>query len=108
MDAQSQPRPVVPAILAIVLWLASFVLGLQAIYDLTQIISVIRVAMGAGLESTQLSIPVMIFFFALLLLIFIIWSTEYHLKRVGKPESWRLFGWTIAVELSIILLNYLL
>jgi hypothetical protein len=64
--------------------------------------------MGAELDNTQASIPVLIFFFALLLLIFLIWSTEYHLKRVGKPESWRLFGWTIAVELSIILLNYFL
>jgi hypothetical protein len=49
-----------------------------------------------------------VFLLALVMLIFIIWSTEYHLKRVGKPESWRLFGWTIAVELSIILLNYFL
>lgn len=108
MNAQPRPRPAASSILAFALWLISFGLGLQAIYDLTQIISVVRVAMGSSLEQTQLSIPVLIFFLALLLLIFIIWSTEYHLKRVGTPESWRLFGWTIAVELSIILLNYLL
>ena len=105
MDAQPQPRQWVPSALAIVLWLVSFVLGLQAIYDLTQIVALIRVALGGSLAEAQLSAPVVVFLLALIFLIFIIWSTEYHLKRVGKPESWRLFGWTIAVQLSIILLN---
>lgn len=108
MDAEPKPRQLVPSLLAIVLWLVSFVLGLQTIYSLMQIISLIRVSLGASLEDVQLAMPVLIFVLALALLIFIIWSTEYHLKRVGKPESWRLFGWTIAVELSIIILYNLL
>lgn len=29
---------------------------------------------------------------------------EYHLKNFGKPKSWRLFGWTIAAELSVLIL----
>lgn len=105
MDAQPKPRSLAPSLLAIVLWLVSFVLGLQAIYDLTQIIAVMRVALGTSLEDARLATPVLAFSLALVLLIFIIWSTEYHLKRVGRPESWRLFGLTIAVELMIILLN---
>jgi hypothetical protein len=105
MDAQPKPRSLAPSLLAIVLWLVSFVLGLQAIYDLSQIIAVIQVALGSSLENARLATPVLVFFLALVFLIFIIWSTEYHLKRVGRPESWRLFGWTIAGELMIILLN---
>lgn len=31
---------------------------------------------------------------------------EYHLKHFGKPESWRLFERTIAVELAILVLCY--
>ena len=108
MNAQPQPRQWGTGLLAIVLWLVSFGLGLQAIYDLMQILSLMSVALGGSLDDAQSSAPVLIFFLALLLLIFIIWSTEYHLKRVGKPESWRLFGWTIAVEVSIILLNLFL
>ena len=108
MDAQPKPRPLGLSVLAVVLWLVSFVLGLQAIYDLTQIISVIGVSLGGSLQDAQSSIPVLVFFLAVMFLIFIIWSTEYHLKRVGTPESWRLFGWTIAVELSIIILNFIL
>jgi len=97
-----------PGMLAIVLWLLVFGLGLQAIYDLIQILSLIRVALGGSFAAVEASTPVVVFFLALVMLVYIIWSTEYHIKRVGTPESWRLFGWTIAVELSIILLNYLL
>ena len=108
MNAETKPGNYLPGLLAIVLWLVQFGLGLQSIYDLMQIISLIRVALGSSLAAVQASAPVVVFLLALIMLIFVIWSTEYHIKRVGKPESWRLFGWTIAVELSIILLNYFL
>lgn len=108
MDVQPKPRPLAPSLLAIVLWLISFGLGLQAIYDLIQVISLLRVGFGGSLAAIQASTPLLVFLLALLFLIYIIWSTEYHLKRVGMPESWRLFGWTIAAELSIVLLNYFL
>jgi hypothetical protein len=45
---------------------------------------------------------------ALIFLVFIITTSEYHRKRVGQPASWRLFGWSIAVEASILILHYLL
>jgi hypothetical protein len=108
MNAETKPGKLMPGLLAIVLWLLVFGLGLQAIYDLMQIISLVRVALGGSLAVVQASTPIMVFLLALVMLIYIIWSTEYHIKRVGTPESWRLFGWTLAVELSIILLNYLL
>ena len=108
MDAQPKPRQLAPSLFAILLWLVSFVLGLQAIYDLMQIISLLRVALGGDLGAIQASAPLMVFFLALLFLIYVIWSTEFHLKRVGSPESWRLFGATLAAELSIVLLNYFL
>jgi hypothetical protein len=108
MNAETKPGNFLPGLLAIVLWLVQFGLGLQAIYDLMQIISLIRVALGGSLAAVQASTPFVVFLLALIMLIFVIWNTEYHIKRVGKPESWRLFGWTIAVELSIILLNYFL
>jgi hypothetical protein len=34
----------------------------------------------------------------------IIAAGEYHMKHFGRPRSWRLFGWTIAFELSILVL----
>lgn len=47
---------------------------------------------------------------ALLILLSLSWIAifigggEYHAKRVGQPKSWKLFGRTIAVELSILAL----
>ena len=97
-----------PGLVAIVLWLITFGLGLQTIYDLTQILMLLQIALGGSPDQARLSVTSLIFFLALFLLIYLIWSTEYHIKRVGQPESWRLFGWTIAVELSIIILYRLL
>ena len=34
----------------------------------------------------------------------IIGGGEYHLINFGQPKSWKLFGWTISAELSILLL----
>jgi hypothetical protein len=107
MDVQPK-QGLLPGLVAIVLWLVVFGLGLQAMYDMTQLIMLLQVALGSGLEQARMSVTGLIFVLALLFLVYVIWSTEYHLKRVGKPESWRLFGWTIAVELSIIILYRLL
>lgn len=108
MDAQPKTGQLASSVLAIVLWLVSFGLGLEGIYILTQIFSLIYVSLGGSIDAAERSLLVLAFFLALGFLVFIIASTEYHLKRVGRPESWRLFGWTIAVELSLVILYYIL
>lgn len=108
MDELPKTGQTAPALLAIVLWLVTFGLGLQAIYDLTQLILLLQVALGGGIDSSRLSAMTWIFALALLFLIFLIISTEYHIKRFNSRESWRLFGWTIAVEVSIIVLTFIL
>jgi len=94
--------------LAIILWLFTFVMGLESIYIVRELYYLIRVRLGGSVEQAELAVPVLVFFMALGFLIFIVASTEYHAKRVGRPESWRLFGWTIAVELSLFILYYIL
>jgi len=108
MDAQPKARQISSSLLAIVLWLVSFGLGLQGIYILTQIVALIYVSLGGSIDAAERSVLVLAFFLALGFLIFIVASTEYHLKRIGKPESWRLFSWTIAVELSLLVLYYII
>jgi hypothetical protein len=108
MDAQPKPRKIASSLLAIVLWLISAGLGLQAIYTVKEIFYLIYVSLGGSIQRAERFVPVLVFFLALGFLVFIIGTTEYHLKRVGRPESWRLFGWTIAVELSLLILYYLL
>lgn len=107
-DPQLKPAPAGLALLAIVLWLATFVLGLQAIHDLTQLLSLLQVSLGGSLTNARFGAMTWVFILALLFLIFLIVSTEYHIKHFNTQKSWRLFGWSIAVELSIIILYMIL
>ena len=108
MDAQPKARQLASSVLAIILWLVTAGLGLEAIYILKELFYLIYVGLGGSIAQAERFVPVLVFFLALVFLVFIIGTTEYHLKRVGKPESWRLFSWTIAVELSLLILYYIL
>ena len=108
MDLQPKTRQIASGVLAMVLWLVTAGLGLQAIYLVKEIFYLIYVSLGGSIAQAERFVPVLVFFLALVFLVFIIGTTEYHLKRVGRPESWRLFGWTIAAELSLLILYYLL
>ncbi len=108
MDEQPKARQITSSVLAMVLWLVTAGLGLQAIYLIKEIFYLIYVSLGGSIAQAERFVPVLVFFLALVFLVFIIGTTEYHLKRVGRPESWRLFGWTIAVELSLLILYYIL
>ncbi|MCI0551679.1 MAG: hypothetical protein L0287_12045 [Anaerolineae bacterium] len=94
--------------LAVVLWIFSALLGLQSIYYIKELFYLIYVSLGGGIAQAEQFVPGLVFILAVVYLIFIIGATEYHIKRVGRPESWRLFGWTIAVEVSLLILYYLL
>jgi hypothetical protein len=108
MDERPKAQQIGFAILAIFLWLVAFVLGLNAVYLLLQIFYLVFAALGGSLLQAEGYAPGLIFLLVLAFLIFIIATSEYHRKRVGTRESWRLFAWTIAVEISIIILYYLL
>jgi len=108
MDEQPKTQQIGSAILAIFLWLVAFVLGLNTIYLLLQIFYLVYGGLGGSLSQAERFAPGMIFLLGVGFLIFIIATSEYHRTRVGTRESWRLFAWTIAVEVSIILLYYIL
>jgi hypothetical protein len=107
-EEQSRSRRIVSTVLAILLWMISFVLGLNAIYLLLQIFYLVYGALGGSLTAAERFAPVLIFLLGVGFLIFIIATSEYHRKHVGARESWRLFTWTIAVEISLVLLYYIL
>ena len=108
MDEQPKARQTASALLAIILWLITFSLGLNGIYIVKELYYLIQVSLGGSIKQAESSVPALVFFLTLGFLIFIVASTEYHVKRVGSPESWKLFGWTIAVEVSLVILYYLL
>lgn len=108
MDIEPKPRQIASSVLAIVFWLVTFGLGLLGISYLKGIYYLIYVSLGGSIVRAERFVPWVLFILGLGFLVFIIASTDYHLKRIGKPESWRLFGWTLAVELSLLILYYLL
>ena len=108
MAGQPQIRNISTGVLATLFWLVTFALGLESIYDLKQIYILISMSLGGKFEDASSASLVLVYVLGLAYLIFIIISTEYHFKHAGQPKSWRLFGWTLAVEASVIALYYLL
>lgn len=108
MALQSNLRKTASPILAIVLWLLTFGLGLEAIYASKELFYLIFVQLGGEIETAQRLVLLLVFILGTVFLIFIIGSTEYHRKWTGQPKSWHLFGISLAVELSILTLYYLL
>lgn len=108
MNGQPKTGQFTSGILAIILWLVTFGLGLQSIYTVKELYLLITMRLGGNMVTAEEYALGLIFVLALAFLIFIIASTEYHLKRVGKPESWRLFAWTLGVEIGLLILYYIL
>ena len=101
MKESAPKKSILSAILAIILWLLSFGLGLGDIYASRELVSLfvlsqtnhLAEATNAGLTSTWV--------LGLAYLVLIIITTEYHFKHYGTPKSWKLFAWTFAVEILI-------
>lgn len=106
---ESIARPSTRAmLLAVVLWLITFGLALNAIYALKEIYYLVSVRLGGSIQQALASAFGLVWCLGFVALVVMIGTTEYHFKHVGEPKSWRLFAWTIAVEVSIILLYYIL
>ena len=108
MNGQSKAKSIASTVAALLLWLLTVGLGLEGINVIKNIFSLIAVSLGGGgraIEAISLWLVVLL---AIFLVVLVIGTAEYHWKRIGRRESWRLFGWTIAGEVSIFILYYLL
>jgi hypothetical protein len=91
---------------ALILWAATAALGLVEIIFLRRIAMSIYGHFGDS-ESLALLISYIVVIIAGLLWVALaIGGAEYHNKNVGKPGSWTLFGWTVAIELLILILYF--
>jgi len=97
----------IPAgLLAILLWIATCALGLLEVYLLQEMVLRVYVRFGSDYYSGVNIRNVVVLILALLYIAFAIGTGEYHYRRFGQRSSWRLFGWTIAVQLAILVLCY--
>ena len=103
--------------LAVLLWAITLVVGFLDIY-VSQFITIsIYVQFFSGnatsvtasdIATTNTLRIVTVLIAAVLYLIFLVATSEYHFKHLAQPSSWRLLGRTIAVELFFIVVAYLM
>ncbi len=95
-------KNILNALLAIVLWLASLVLGLLDIDFARRIIESIFARFWAKEYWTAVLVEnVVTVIMALGFIVFLILTSEYHRKHAGESGSWKLFGQTLGVEILI-------
>lgn len=108
MNEKPSTQQIASAVLAFVLWLLTFALGLNCVYLVKEIFYLIFSSLGGNMITAEQYALGLVFFLGLACTIFFIGTAEYHRKHVGKRESWRLFAWSLAVEVSIVILYYIL
>ena len=100
-----QPRFLLSAVLAFMLWLGTAVIGLQNIVIIRNLAIVGFTTIGSGVMTSALAIFVVLVA-ALIYIFVVIGGAEYHYRRIGEAGSWKLFSLTILAELFILLLPY--
>lgn len=108
MTNQTGTKKIGYTALAGFLWLLTAALGLQTMYTIKDIYFLSVILLHGSTVTADRVTPWLLFLLALIYLAFIVITTEYHSKRLGKPESWKLFGWTVLVELIPIIIYLLM
>jgi hypothetical protein len=103
-----RPRFVISIILAFLLWLGSLVIGLLNLLVIRDLVIAAVIRAGGSPESASVLTILAVFVSAIILIGVIIGSAEFHYRHVGHPSSWKLFIWTMAIQLLILVLPYLL
>jgi len=92
---------IVPRILAFILWVVTVILGIVDIYFAREIFFALYARFSTEARPAAAIGDVIIVVAALIYLGFVVMTSEYHLKNVGKHESWDVFTRTLVVELAI-------
>jgi hypothetical protein len=96
-------RMILPKVLAFVLWIGTAIVGLQVIVVILDLLLWLS-SRGFSVNLAVISIwPLGIAWIAM-----VVGGGEYHYERAGQRSSWRLFGWTVVIELLMLVLPYIL
>jgi hypothetical protein len=100
----------IPAgILAVLLWIVTAILGLVDILAVRNIAQGIAARIRSDTRGSSYWAYVnagnwSVVVAAVIWIVVVVGSGEYHRVKVGQRSSWKLFGWTIAVEVAILIL----
>jgi uncharacterized membrane protein len=97
----AQPQIILRRVAGLALWLATIALGIADVYFVREIFFGVYARLARETRPALLFGNVIVVLAAIVLVAFIVISTEYHRKHFGKHESWDLFAWTLVVELAI-------
>ena len=100
-----QPRFILSAVLAFVLWVGTAVIGLQNIVIIRNLSIIGFAGIGNGVMTSALTMFVVLIA-AIVYIFVVIGGAEYHYRRIGEAGSWKLFSLTILAELFILSLPY--
>lgn len=114
MQKSLQSNRVFSAVLVLILWLASAVVGIwqialirEMLFRLIARFSAIPQSEYEIFKQANLASALGTWLIVILTIIWIavfIGSAEYHYRHFREPRSWRLFAWIIGVQLAILLL----
>ncbi len=96
----------VTGVIVFILWLATAVLGLVEVGLSREIVWGIYARFSTEPDPANLLGQGMIFLTALLWLAYVFGTGEYHWKNAGKPGSWTVLTWAVAIELLILILYF--
>ncbi len=107
-------RKVWTALLTVVLWMGTAIVGLYELLLIRELSYRCYARFWSGARygrdygrATGLGVW-SVFILAMVWIAVFIGGAEYHYKHVGQRGSWKLFGWTIAVEFLILALPLLI
>ena len=113
----SRSRKIGLWLLTAVLWVATVGLGFLAFIAFQDIATTavgyilagdpeVDVVQARGWVTTTRNVSTMIA--GVLWLIMVIGGMEYHFRHVGQRRSWRIFAWTLGIELLLIAISVLI
>ncbi len=106
MDPKAISTTILSRVFAFILWAITLVIGLLDIYFGYNIFLSIYAHFSTVAAPATAIGYLLLLILGLLFMAFVIFSTEFHLKHVGKPESWNLFYRSLVIELAIPFLAY--
>lgn len=101
LSIQQNSERTLATVAALALWVVSVAGAVASIYWLRQIVLSATFLLGGSVLTAEAMMPMLVASFGLVVTVVIIGTTEYHRRHFLKPQSWRLFAWTIGVVAAI-------